>query len=55
MGVDYVLTIRHGLKLTIKHITSNKQNLEDLEIKKQLEEKKEYEAEEKTEKKSKVQ
>lgn len=30
VGIDYVLTIRHGLKLTIKHMDSNK-NIEDLE------------------------
>lgn len=47
VGIDYVFTIRHGLKLTIKHISLGPQGLLVLEKEKQEEEKQEYEAEEK--------
>jgi len=44
--IDYVLTLRHGLKLSIKHMNKNlKQDITDLELQKQQEDKKAYEAE----------
>lgn len=41
---DYVLTIRHGLNLTMKHLSNNQEKMEDLEKVKQEEDRIKYES-----------
>ena len=38
VAIDYSLTLRHGLKITLSHMKGNKTTIEDIEIKKEQEE-----------------
>ena len=38
VAIDYSLTLRHGLKITLSHMKTNKTTIEDIEIRKEQEE-----------------